>query len=80
MEKTRSPLMTRYMDRKRDSKKQKHTCFDNFTAVADVQMGCDERNVGQVENLGAMWEGDGPEFRGGAQDVYEAAACARGHL
>jgi hypothetical protein len=44
----------------RRTEKGRRTSFNDQTAVLNVQPGRDERNIGQIQNLGAMGEGHGP--------------------
>ena len=37
-----------------------HTCFDHSTPMVDVEVRCDERDIGKIENLCSMRESDGP--------------------
>jgi len=36
------------------------TCYDDVRATADVEVGGDEGDVGEVEDLGVVWEGHCP--------------------
>lgn len=39
---------------------RRHTCFYDSTSRLNVKVGSNERDIRQVENLGAMREGHGP--------------------
>lgn len=45
-----------------------------------MQLRGDEGDVGEIQYLGSMWQGEGPELGGGAQEVDEAAAGLGGDL
>ena len=50
------------------------TCFNDARARGNVEVSGDEGDVGEVEDLGAVWEGHCPQLWGGAEDVDEALA------
>ena len=56
------------------------TCFDDLAARLEIEPGDDEGDIGEVEDLGPVWEGEGPKFGGGAEEVNEALAVARADL
>lgn len=54
--------------------------LDDLRAGFDVKIGGDEGDVGEVEDLGAVREGEGPEFGGGFEEVDEASVVGRSEL
>ncbi len=56
------------------------TSLDDGGAWTDVELCGDEGDVGEVEDLCAVGEGEGPELGRRAQEVDEAAAGPGGHL
>ena len=56
------------------------TCFDDLAARLEIEPGDDEGDIGEVEDLGPVWEGEGPKFGGGAEEVNEALSIARADL
>lgn len=55
--------------------------LDDPTSRTDTEFVHDERDIGQVDDLGSVWQGEGPEGRGWAEEVNEACMwCWGGHL
>jgi len=51
------PFMTKCT---RSSLGQQRTCFNDATPRSYGQPRADERDISQIEDLGAVWEGKGP--------------------
>ena len=60
--------------------KRGRTCFDDLAAGREIEPVDDEGDIGEVEDLGPVWEGEGPKFGGGAEEVNEALSIARADL
>lgn len=55
--------------------------LDDSTSRADPEFVHDEGDIGQVDDLRTMRQGEGPEGRGGAEEVDEACVGGwGGHL
>ena len=54
--------------------------FDDPASRSNTEFVHDERDIGQVDDLGSVWQGEGPEGGGWAEEVDEACMwCWGGH-
>lgn len=56
------------------------TCFDDFAPMPNVEMRCNEGDVGEVKDLSAVGECDGPKLRCRSENMNEPSARTRGDL
>jgi len=63
-----------------ERRRRLRTSLDDARAGLDVEAGGDEGDVGEIEDLGAVGERQGPELRSRTQKIDEALACAGANL